>query len=138
MDFKYTEYDGKKGALILTEEGLYFQPYAIPKDSFSYFGDSLSIGITGIFGAINLTKKIEESESPSPGEVARFLRNEFSLEELKEKKLVTFFPWSKVKEVKNRTLMGTVEVKFNQGQVIKLTDPKERKEAYEIILNKLE
>ena len=136
-EFELAELNGNNGALLVLEDGLYFQEYLPAKDVFSYFGDSVAIDATGAFGAFNLMKKMEESETPSPREVARALRNEFTLRELTDKKLLTHFPWCEVEGAKNRTFMGTVEVRLKQGYVIKLSGPEERAEAYTLISNKL-
>lgn len=136
-EFELAELNGNNGTLLVLEDGLYFQKYLPAKDAFSYFGDCLAIGSTGVFGAFNLMKKMEESETPSPREVARALRKEFTLKELTDKKLLAHFPWCEVEGTKNRTFMGTVEVRLKQGDVIKLSDPNERTEAYTLVSNKL-
>ena len=134
---EFADLRGVKGALIVADKGIYFQPYIADKDAFEYFGDALSIGVSGVFGALNLSRKMGEGESSSPREVARALRKEFSLQELIDKGLLSFFPWSKVTELKNRSILGVVEIKFPQNEVVRLTDPEERKLLFELISGKL-
>ena len=49
-EFELAELNGNNGALLVLEDGLYFQKYLPAKDAFSYFGKEIGDGFTLIKG----------------------------------------------------------------------------------------
>ena len=131
--FEYVESDGEEGALLLGEEGLYFQRYLNGEEYFAYLGESVSINSTGAFGAINLISKLSEKSNATPREIAHRIRSQLSVGELLENGLLEHYSWKEIVNNKNRKIMGVLEVVTSTGRVFKLKVPEERENAYKAI-----
>lgn len=132
-EFEHVECEGIDGALLTCEKGIYFQPYISNEEFSKYFGDSMAIGATGVFGAVNMIKKLNEDNPKSPVDAARQLREHLSLEELLNKKVVKFYPWKAVLSIKDRKIMGLLEVSLEGGIKLKFRDHLERKSAHKLL-----
>ena len=130
--FECVECEGADGALLTCEKGIYFQAYISNEDYLKYLGNSIAIGATGVFGAVDMIKKLNEDNPKSPVDVARQVREHLSLEELLDKKVVKFYPWQAVLAIKDRKIMGILEVTVEGGITFTFRDPIERKSAHEL------
>ena len=80
-----------------------------------------------------MIKKLNEDNPKSPVDVARQVREHLTLEELLNKKVVKFYPWKAVLTIKDRKIMGILEVTIEGGIKVKFRDPLERKSAHDLL-----
>lgn len=137
LEIDYIKMDGKKGALILKNDGIYVHPYDMSKRPPYLMGDSLVISDTGIFGAFNLMKKL--SNTKNLHEIAKDIRDAKGLEELVKLKEVTFFSWNEISSVKKNWLTANIVVRTKTGNKIKIrvTEIKKEKEVTSFLSGKI-
>jgi hypothetical protein len=131
IEIEWVEVDKQRGTIILSENGIYFHPYNISEETSDILGDAVSIGGTGVFGAINLQKKL--SEIPDVTKVAKELRRSKSLEELVKDKVVTFFPWRYVETFKKKILSGVIILGIKNGIKLKIKESHNQKDVFNLI-----
>lgn len=133
MEIDWSRMDGKKGALILADDGIYFQPYNMSEKAPYLLGNAVSIGKTGVFGAANMYKKLTSDSAPSIPEIAKKLRVEKGLDGLVKKNMAIYFPWGQIKDIKKKIFAGTVVVLTKKGNKIVVSDPDNQKAVFNFI-----
>lgn len=136
-EIDWVQSDGAKGALVLADDGLYFQPYEMSKRASCMMGDSLAINRTGVFGAVNMHKKLKNPETPSLPEIAKVIRREKGLKKLIGEGLASFIYWRDVTRIKKRKLMGTVEIIAVNGTKMIIRNPDDKKSVLDIVKTKI-
>jgi len=126
-----------KGALLLTDNGICFQPYDMTDKSPYLLGESASIAQTGVFGALNLYNKLSSNGEADASEVAKSVRDEIGVSQLIEEGVALFFPWGKITDLKNKRFKGCVEIKTETKEKIIIGDPDGRKLIMDVVAPKL-
>lgn len=137
MELDWIRMDGKKGTLILSNEGIYFQPYDLTKKDPYLFGDAVSIGQTGVFGAINMYNELSKNPVQSITDIARKIRKENGLDQLAQNNMVVYINWNQIKNIKKKRLLGAVVVLTKKGNKIVVSDPNIRNNVFDFISKKI-
>lgn len=137
MELDYVQMDGNKGTLIINNDGLFFHQYDMSKRPPYLMGESLAISSAGIFGAINLHKKL--SAIKNLPDIAKDIRKEKSIEELVKGNEMTYIPWHEVGGVKKNWLSGSLTMRTKSGKKIKMrvTETKKEKEITSFLEGKI-
>lgn len=136
IEIDWVKFDEIKGSLVFTNEGLFFQPYKLQKNTPYLLGDSLSINQSGIFGAANIHRKLMKDNYSSAPEIARAERQEKGFKKLLDEGLAIFIHWNDILRVRNRRLLGIVELTLNDGKKMIFRDPDDRKAVLDVVTNR--
>ena len=98
-ELDWVQFKDTKGALILSDAGLYYQPYDISERRPYPLGDSLAINRTGLFGAAHMASKFDKDDSDF-AEIAKAVRIECGLEKLIDEGRAIFIDWKNVARAK--------------------------------------
>lgn len=115
LEIDWVRLDNQKGAILVADDGIYFQPYGTKKTDYP-FGDSMAIQVTGVIGALNLHKKLSEEEDPPV--VAQNIRESMEMEELVKNNLLVFFGWDCIAKLKKGWFGTPVVITMKDGREI--------------------
>lgn len=136
-EIDWVKVNGIKGALLLTGNGICFQPYDMTDKPPYLLGESASIAQTGVFGALNLYNKLSENNDSDKSEIAKAVREKVGVPKLIDEGAALFFPWGKIVSLKNRRFKGCVEIKTETKETIVIGDPDGKKLVIDMVAPKL-
>jgi len=137
LEFEWSRMGDRKGTLLVRDDGLYFQPYQKIDRYLSILGDSISIGASGVFGAINLIKKLESDANMDLPEAARIVRDKIGLDNLLKNDHIIYFPWNNVAEIKKRKVRKEIVMFLKNKDKILVKEPFKFDETYEILSERI-
>lgn len=136
-EIDWVKLNGVKGALLVTDVGICFQPYDMTDKPPYLLGESLAITQTGVFGALNLYNKLSKKNDYDASELAKIVREKVGISKLIDEGGALFFPWEKIVDLKNKRFKGCVEIKTETNQKIVIRDPNGKKLVMDMVAPRL-
>lgn len=117
IEIDYSRKNDVQGALLISDMGLYFHKYPPIKDNEGLIGDKLSIQQTGVFGAINLYKKMDGIEDVEL--TAKKKRDSLGLDSMILNGEIEEFSWESVIKIKKNWITGKIIIEINDGNKLR-------------------
>jgi len=132
----------QKGDIIITGNGIYFQPYDLieKKENSNYdeLGYAVSIASTGVFGALRYQDISKELAKYDINDISKKIRESKGLSKLIEAGLVEFISWKSIKKIKKKLLTRIVVIESHDGHKIEISDDAKKNMVFDYIKERID